>query len=355
MALNLLKKKRFWFTVLVFAALAYWLWDDFRDADLRAMWERMDLWLVTVALSITALMQVARALRWRTIVEPGKKIKVRRAVPLYCAGAALNFMMPALTGQVGRMILFSKKEGLPKTLIFSTFLVEIVFDALMLYTFIVVCSLWFVYPEAYRPVSYVVLGLALALLALLYLQIAFHKATDRVITRAFRSRWPSIYIGFMRFTRSFSKGVRALKSSSHLLRSTLLSVLIWVTHALAIYLLFEAFGFELPLAASIVIVVVNTLAMLLPLTPGNTGTFEVVVVATLTTLYGVNKADAALYAVALHIIDVLPFFVFSIPFMRAERVSLAELERSESEAEAELVRLSDETEWPVKTAEGDPT
>lgn len=329
------KKKRFWGSLIAVALLAY-SFKDIRLDDLQELSTRLNLWFLIPALLISVVMQGMRGVRWRTIVEPGKRIKLVRAVPLYAAGAAINFMMPALTGQVGRMLLFSRKEGLAKALIFSTFLVEIVFDALMLIAFIFVSSLWFVYPEEYRSFSYVVAVSAVTLVILLYLQLAFRQRVQRICKRFVRPRWPGLYFTLMRFTLSFSRGVEALRSSAHLAQSTLYSIIIWVTHAFAVYALFIAFGMDLPIAASIVIVVVNTLALLVPITPGNAGTFELVVIATLSVGFGVSKTDAALYAVALHIIDVLPFFVLSVPFMRAEKVSLTEISVDEEQADEEV-------------------
>ncbi|MDH4035287.1 MAG: flippase-like domain-containing protein, partial [candidate division Zixibacteria bacterium] len=95
-------------------------------------------------------------------------------------------------------------------------------------------------------------------------------------------------------------------------------------HTAVIYFLFLSFGLHLPFAAAAVVMIVNTLALLIPITPGNAGTFEVAVSTSLTA-FAVGRSDAVLFAVALHIIDLLPVFVLGMSFLHMERVSIREI------------------------------
>ncbi|MFQ5607420.1 MAG: lysylphosphatidylglycerol synthase transmembrane domain-containing protein, partial [Candidatus Zixiibacteriota bacterium] len=345
---GMLRKKHFWGLLIAAALLAY-SFKDFRLGDLDEIWKRVTLLYLIPVLLLSGLMQSARAFRWRTIVQPTHDIKISRAVPLYASGAALNYVMPALTGQVGRMVLFSKQENLPKTMLFSTFLVETVFDAMMLFGFIFIGSFSPLYPQEFRSVSNVVFFCALGLLVILYVFLAFRRRIERVNKKHLRKRWPGAYIALRKSTLSFSRGVDALRSTKHLARSLGFSLVIWLSHICAVFLLIMAFGMDVPPAAAIVIVVVNTLALLVPITPGNAGTFEIVVITTLSS-FGVGKTDAALFAVALHIIDVIPILLLSLPFLKSRKVTLAGISEDEELAEEELVRLVDD---PELVMEGD--
>ncbi len=342
----LLKKKRFWGVVIAVLLLGY-SFKDIRVEHLEALWDRMNLWFLIPALALSALMQISRSSRWRTILEPSKRLTFRRGMLLYATAAAVNYMMPALTGQVGRILLISKKENLPKTHVFSTFLLEIVFDAIMLLMFIFLSSFWLVFPSKYRSYSYLVLGAAFALVALLYAHLMFHSRIDSLIKKHCRSRWPGVYITLKRFSRSFTRGVNALKSTKHLFRSVLLSLLAWTSQAAMIILLFHAFGLKLSPPVALVVVVVNTLGLLFPITPGNAGTFELLVVATLTS-FGVLKTDAALLALALHIIDVTPILLLAGWFMHTERVNVDEFEPAKEEIKDVISSVGDEPPWAME-------
>ena len=92
--------------------------------------------------------------------------------------------------------------------------------------------------------------------------------------------------------------------------------------------------------------VVNTLALMIPITPGNAGTFELAVVAPLLALK-IIKSDAVLFALALHILDLIPIFVMGFLFLRTERLTLKEI-KEEGEKE-EIPEDLDEPEMtPVE-------
>lgn len=323
---------------LVFLSLSF---KDVRLEDIKTLSTRLNLYYIIPSFLLGLLMLSLRAMRWRTIIESAKKVPILTAIPLYATGQGLNIAMPALTGQVARLLLFSRKIGLSKTLIFSTLLVETLFDGMLLTSFIILASLWFVFPEEYRSFSQVIGLGALTLFALLYIQIAFRKQIDELAYKHLRHRWRGAYITIRKFSRSFSKGVAALKSTKHFMRSFALSVAIWVSHALMIFALFEAFGFDLPITAAIVVLVINTLALLVPITPGNAGTFEFVVIATLSG-FSVAKTDAALFAVSLHILDFLPIMLLGAMFLRAERISISSLQE-EGEKESLLDMVDEST------------
>jgi hypothetical protein len=259
-----------------------------------------------------------RALRWRLILSTQKKIGMVRAVTLYSAGQVLNSMMPALTGQVGRIFLFASKEDLRKTFVFSTIVLELLFDAMSLVVLLLLTSLAFTFPSEYRAIGIVTTAATVIALVGLYLIIHFQAGLEEFGRRRFRSRWPGVYVTFKKFIRSFVKGVKLLRSSQHLFGSLLFSVGSWVSHLLVVYFLFIAFDFGLPFATAAVVMLLNQVAVMVPITPGNAGTFEIVVSTSLAA-FSIGRSDAVLFALALHLLDLLPVFVLGFIFMRQER------------------------------------
>lgn len=333
------KKKQFWGGLIALALLAF----CFKDITLEEMEElshRINYIYLIPAIICTFSFYIFRALRWRLIVSKNKNIPVIRSVLLYSAGQILNTVMPALTGQVGRMYLFARKEGFRKTFVFSTIILEIIFDTISLMLLLFVTSLSFVFPEKYRVMGVIAAIATVVLVALLYTILHFQTRIEEFARRKFRDRWPGVYIGGKKFIRSFTKGMETLKSSQHLFRSMLYSVLQWVTHILAIYFLILSFGFKLGLAAAVAVMVINQIAVMFPITPGNVGTFEVIVSRSLA-VFSVGASDAVLFALALHILDLLPIFVMGFVFMHHEKVSISEI-KSQHEDESVLDRVSEE-------------
>src|SRR3989304_1688799 len=80
-----------------------------------------------------------------------------------------------------------------------------------------------------------------------------------------------------KFIRSFIKGMELLRSSQHLFGSVTYSLAAWTAHLLAIYLLFRAFGLDVPVTGAAAVMIINAVVLMVPVTPGNAGTFEVAV------------------------------------------------------------------------------
>lgn len=323
------KKKQFWGTIIAVALLGFCV-KDIRYSDLLTMLDRLQLIYLLPAIICSYLFVLTKAVRWRLLISQHRKIALPRLISLYAAGQVLNIVMPALTGQVGRMILFSRKEGLRKTFIFSTIVLEVIFDAISLVAFLLLTSLAFAFPDGYQYLSIVIASITLVVLALLYLVLNFREKLEGVGRRRLRDRWPGTYVTLIKFIRSFTKGMRALRSTQHFLGSLLLSLVNWAAHMLVVYFLLISFGYDLPLGAAASVMIINTLALLIPVTPGNAGTFEVAVSTSLVA-FSVVRSDAVLLAVVLHLIDLLPIFSLGVGVLSAEKVSIRQIKEQHQE------------------------
>jgi hypothetical protein len=334
-----IKNKQFWGILIALLLLGYCL-KDIRLGDLRELWHRTALLYAIPALLASAGYVMARGIRWKLLLSQQKHISTVRAITLYGAGQVLNTVMPALTGQVGRVFLFARKEGLHKSLIFSTVVLEILFDAVALILLIIFGSAIIVIPSDYQTAGIVLAVATAAGVCLLYLLLHFRDGIEAVCRRRIGSRWPGVFIGIKKFIRSFTKGIELLKSSGHLMGGIGLSVAQWILHLMVIYFLFKSFGFDLSLASAALVMMINTIVLLIPITPANAGTFEVVVSTSLKA-FNVGQTDAVLCALALHLIDLLPIVILGLFFFRVEKLSLRELKK-QHEDEGIFDRISED-------------
>lgn len=337
----MLKRKEFWGTIIALILLAYCV-KDIRVDDLRSLYSRISFYYLIPALLMEFILIISKAVRWGTIIENSKKLSIFRVCNLYSAGQVINIIMPALTGQMARIWLFSRKVGLTKAYVFSTILLEVLFDAISLLAMIVIVSMAFAFPEEYRPISYVIAFITISMFVILYLILTFKKQIGALGRKTLRRRSPKIFLILKKFADSFTKGISLLRSTKYFFRTMALSLAGWLAHILVVYFLFKSFGFyDLPFMAAIIIMVINTLALLIPITPGNAGTFELAVVASLL-VFNIAKSDAVLYALALHLLDLIPIFVMGFLFLRSERMTLKEI-KEEGEKE-EIPEEFDERE-----------
>ncbi|HVP06787.1 MAG TPA: lysylphosphatidylglycerol synthase transmembrane domain-containing protein [Candidatus Acidoferrum sp.] len=321
--LRVLKKKQFWGGLIGLALLAFCL-KDIKAAEIRSLLERISYLQASLAILLSFVFIFLRALRWRIMVTRQTPVSIARSVTLYAAGQVLNIVMPVLTGQVGRLILFSRKLGLRKTFVFSTVLLEVLFDAVSLILFMAFTSLAFAFPKQYRDVSLIVGLVTLAVLIALYIMLHYQRWLEECGRRRLARRWPGVYVTLKKSMRSFAKGLELLKSSQHMVGTILYSLASWTGHMFVIYFLYRSFGFHLPIAAAAALMIINTIVLMIPITPGNAGTFEVAVSTSLAA-FSVGRTDAVLFALALHLLDLLPIVTIGLFFFHFEKVSLREI------------------------------
>jgi len=335
------KKKKFWGVLVALALLAFCL-KDIRYTEVEMLLKRLDYLMLIPAIITACLFMIFRGLRWKLMVQHDKNFKTLHALSLYSAGQILNMAMPMLTGQVGRMFLFSKRAGLRKTFIFSTVILEVVLDAITMITFLVLISLAFAFPDKYRTLSIILAAVTITALILLYVILHYRDNLDRLGYKKIQHRWPNAYLNMRKFLMSFTSGIEMLKSSQHVVGSLTYSFLSWGMHTISIYFLLKSFGLHLPIATAATVMVVNTIALMVPITPGNAGTFEIAVSRSLMA-FSVGRSDAVLFALALHLIDMIPIFALGFYFTRIEKISLREIKKV-SEEESLLDKVTPEGE-----------
>lgn len=324
------------------ALLAYCL-KDIRLAEIRELMLKIDyFYLIPATVSAFAFI-IIKGLRWKLILSQQKLINSIRAVTLYSAGAVLNIVMPMLTGQVGRLFLFSNNENLRKTVIFSTIILEVLFDAISLVVFLFLTSLAFAFPYEYRTLSIVILSITSIVVVLIYLILHNRIGLEQLGRRKMRHRWPGAYVTIRKFIRSFAKGMELLRSSQHIIGSMMYSLLSWAAHTLVVYFLLKSFGFQLPFAAAAAIMIINTLALMIPITPANAGTFELAVSSSLAA-FAVSRSDAVLFALALHLLDLIPIIVLGYFYFHSQRVSIRKI-RAEHVDDVVLNRVGEDGQY----------
>jgi uncharacterized protein (TIRG00374 family) len=337
--MSFLKKKQFW-GILVGLSFLAWCVKDIRVDDVEVLLTRLNPYYVIPSILCTFFYVALRALRWRILISQQGSISAWRSVTMYSAGQVLNYTMPMLTGQLGRLILFARKLSLRKTFVFSTIFLETVFDGLCLIIFMFFTSLAFALPSEYRKVGIIIAVVTVVAIGLLYLVLQSRERVESFMREHFRDRRPGLYVGTCKFVRSFSKGIMMLRSSQHLASTNGLSLVSWVAHMFAIWFLFKAFGFTLPIAIASVIMVINTIVLMIPIAPGNAGTFELAVSTSLTA-FSIGRTDAILFALALHLVDLVPVFILGVVFLWQEKISIRQLRREHSEVTI-LDKISEE-------------
>ncbi len=303
------------------------LFASFYKVDVHELWRtltRINPLYFLGAVGSSILMNWAKGMRWRALIRDVKVISKTRVFALFHVGQMINLSLPVLTGQAGRIVMLAKQEGLSKTFCFTTVAMEVLFDSITLVLLVYVASFMFAFPSWVREAEVYAAMVVGASLLVLILLMRYERGLAYFGKKTIRRRFPLLYIRLEKWTSSMSHGIASMRSSRGVVSVGFYSILVWIFHIAISILLIQAFDLKVPFWAGIVIVIINSFLLLIPVSPGNLGSFQLAVIWALS-LFNVPHAEAAAFSIALHFMDVAPVFAFGIYFLFTNHITFKKL------------------------------
>ena len=122
----------------------------------------------------------------------------------------------------------------------------------------------------------------------------------------------------------FSKGLLFLKHWRETVWVSAHTMLIWLCMGISNIFIFYAFGFDLPVYASYVLLVVVSISILIPSSPGFIGVYHAGVVFTLSR-FGIDTNNAVSCSLVLHAAQFIPITLLGFYYLKKEHLSLKQL------------------------------
>ncbi|NIP41955.1 MAG: flippase-like domain-containing protein [candidate division Zixibacteria bacterium] len=314
----------------------------FYDLDFSRLWQTLKKIRFTYlipAFLLGMLKVFFAAMRWKMLIDKRKIISVRRIYSVYSFGQLVNISLPALTGQAARVVILNKTENLPKTFGATTVLMEATFDGVCLILLLAISSFFFTFPGWIARYVFII-GLVLLGLIIAYILILINR---RGLTyfgkKKIRRKFPRFYKKLEKLARSFSSGIESLTSFRHIAIVFMYSCLMWICSVGVVIFLIaafdEAFGLEVPYWMAMILVAITAFFTTVPITPGNVGTFQWIVIGILKQVYGgdVSKEVAVGFSIILHFLNLLPVWVTGLFFLFRDHFGVKEIRKESLEEE----------------------
>lgn len=272
-------------------------WGTFLDAlgALHPVW---------LALSAAALLSsmILRCMRWRVVSGlPWKDLpKVWEAA---CAGY-LGIIYPARAGEVLRMLRLQQLTGVGGGLAIGGAVIDRILDGLSLCGMLLILIFaWGGGLEARQGL----LGLAGLFVAAACLMAVFVARGHWFRTLFLRlAGLGKIGVRLNHWYEQCLDGLQVLRSPRHILLAVFCQVLVSLFDILACWFLINAFGWDLPFIANIVVLVYLTAALSLPSTPGYVGMYQAAALFALRP-FGVSDSAAVAYGSVLQVLTLVLF------------------------------------------------
>jgi len=286
-------------------------------------------WLIPNVVLIMVTM-IFRAYRWRHMVSPIKDIALPRLFSITMIGFMANNVLPFRLGEFVRAYSLANKEKVSKSASLATIFVErTVFDLLALliiFGVVLMISPLVIFKElkigAIVTVGTGLVGLAFAV------YLSTRRQRDSHILKAIISLFPQKARPNLESTvAKFATGLEFMQDSRRVFWVTFHTFAIWVIMGLSNYFILLAFGwYDLPIAASFVILVVVSILIMVPASPGFIGVYHYGTVLSLG-FYGIPKEAALSCALVMHATQFLVITLVGFYYLRREHLSLQDIEK----------------------------
>lgn len=285
-------------------------------------------WLIPNIILIMVTM-VFRAYRWKHMIQPIKPIPIPRLFSITMIGFMANNVLPFRLGEFVRAYSLSSKEEVSKSASLATIFVErIVFDLLALLVIfgivLVISPLIVVEELKIGAIVTICTGLA-GLLFAVYLSSRSQR--DSHIMKRVLSIFPARLRPILENTvAKFATGLEFMRDWRQVFWVTFHTFVIWAVMGLSNYFILLAFGWsDIPVAASFVILVVVSILITVPASPGFIGVYHYGTVLSLS-FYGISKEQALSCALVMHATQFLVITLVGFYYLRREHLSLKAIE-----------------------------
>ncbi len=320
------------FKILIGLAVSgFFLYLAFRKVDLQNLGDVLKntkIPLLIIAVFVLFISHWLRAVRHRYLIEPIKKIENGSLFSALMIGYMANTILPAHLGEVLRAYVIGKKEGISGSATFATIAVERIIDVLSLLIIMGLVLMVYPFPDAVKLSAYLTFAFVIILVGFL----AFLKMKPKqaiVLVEIITKPLPvKISDKLVELLMLFKEGVVTLKDRHSYFVVFILSILIWVCYAGVFAVGFYAFDFihlyNIPIGASFVVLVITTISVLVPSSPGYVGTYHWLCMVSLT-LFAVPESPALGYAIVIHAISMIPVALVGVAFALKEGINISKV------------------------------
>ena len=309
----------------------------FRQLDFQQMKQAFSLanyWLLIPSLVIIFSSHWLRSLRWQFLLNPVKKIPVGNLFSALLIGYAANTILPAHLGEILRAYVIGRKREISVSSALATIVVERIIDVLSIVLIMAITLIIYPFPDWVKKSGYIMFVFAIGLFVFLIFMKVYTEATMKFVRTIVKPFPQSLKEKIENLSRSFLDGLKPMKSKFDYIIILMLSILIWLCYWAVIYINFFTFNlvaeYHLDITSGLVLLVITTISVVVPSSPGYIGTYHWLCQVSLELFY-VPRAIGLTYAIVLHAMNFFPLFLVGFAFAWKEGIKLSKVQKEENQ------------------------
>lgn len=314
----------------------------------------MDTNYMAFILLIFLLSFVIRALRWKILLNK-PELKLHSLLSSIFIGFSLNCILPARAGELYRAYFFGKKENMKKTKVFTSVVLERVFDGLIL--FLMLCLAIYVFSPGvlFSQIACYAGALFLGSFTVLLIFAKVQESGNR------REKAKNFLAGLLMFlptslqtwaNAQLNKGfsllnifldeLKMLNSHLSLFGTVFYSVIVWLAEGLTMFIVIKSFGVEISFLGALLVLSVTAFSTLIPAGPAGIGTYQWGYVVALSA-FGVDRETGFAISVMNQLLAIFLVLTAGAIFTWKEHINLEEVRQKlieNSEPELNEIKLN---------------
>ena len=326
-------------TAIALAVSALFLYLAFRQSDFDQVFGRIlevkvgPLLAGVVVLLIT---YAVRALRWRVLLLQTGRPSLHSLFGAIMIGFMSLNLLPFRLGEFIRAYVLGRKEGLSKSAVFATIVVERIFDGFTVLFIGLVSMVWLSMPYSTRNLAWIKvlagMGALVYLVALAGVVLIRMKRALILRLAGFFLQWtPRLQGRVMGVIGSFAEGLSTISSVRAFLAVLFYSLLVWGMSAASYWMVMFSFpvgatslGAQVGFPGALFLLAALALGVMVPAGPAFVGTYELACVAALTALG--QEGVAPSYALVAHAVQFFPVTLIGIGYLYFQHLSFKEIQ-----------------------------
>jgi len=300
--------RRLWGALAGIAISAVALYLAFRGtnfAELRNTFRATRIAPLLVAVALSALSGVVRAIRWRALFAPGVDVSLRYYYTSLMIGYLGNNLLPVRAGDVIRTVLFGKRTSAGVGQAAATLLVERLLDAISLLAIAGILSFVVPLPPQLAPAARIAAVACIVAFGILW-RVAYTRRLPR-----------------------FVQGLHAFRSVRSMAGALSYTGLIWIIEAMMVFMVMRSTSVAASPLAALFLLVIVSLGLLLPAGPAAIGSYELMAVIALSA-FAIEKTEALAVAIVLHAMVFCSATTIGLLCLSVEGMTLQSLRRTAS-------------------------
>lgn len=248
-----------------------------------------------------------KGVRWWIFLRPVGADSLWLAVRATFAGAGLNNVLVANSGEAARVVFVSRAAHVPSAKVLATLALERLFELIGYVIMLALAVSFLPLPHALertRPFAW----LALAVVAVLLFRLVRNpgRRDDTIISEA--SGWRATT---RQYGQRFMQALAGISTGPRFAAALALSVATWALQVATYALTARAAHFDMPLVGTVAAILAVNIGFAIRATPGNVGVFQALYAVT-ATAFGMPENEAIAVAFLIQTQQILPVTLLGI-------------------------------------------